>query len=192
MGELLDRLSQGRYELERTVSRDTPDQVSKVPINYTMYRSYGWDETNDSVNIYALDFPIDIDSNSVKMQFPSPTEFVATISNYKIQIRPLNKAVDGTNSSFKIAQKNKRRITFVLKKCSSGKWHNLLQNNAHEKFKKSPIVNEDDEETSVDSTDPQASLTKLMKKMYDEGDDDMKRTILKSWHEAQNKQQSPV
>ena len=24
----------------------------------------------------------------------------------------------------------------------------------------------------------------LMKKMYDEGDDEMKRTIAKSWHEA--------
>ncbi len=28
---------------------------------------------------------------------------------------------------------------------------------------------------------------KLMKKMYDEGDDDLKRTITKSWYEAQQK-----
>lgn len=35
--------------------------------------------------------------------------------------------------------------------------------------------------------DPQAGLMKLMKQMYDDGDDEMKRTIRKSWHEAQTK-----
>jgi len=33
---------------------------------------------------------------------------------------------------------------------------------------------------------------KMMKKMYDEGDDDMKRTISKSWYEAQNKKTDGV
>ena len=35
--------------------------------------------------------------------------------------------------------------------------------------------------------DPGAGLMNLMKKMYDDGDDDMKRTIAKSWQEAQDK-----
>ena len=35
--------------------------------------------------------------------------------------------------------------------------------------------------------DPSSSIMKLMKKMYDEGDDEMKRTLSKSWYEAQNK-----
>ena len=37
------------------------------------------------------------------------------------------------------------------------------------------------------SDDPSAALMNLMKKMYNEGDDNMKRTIAKSWYEAQNK-----
>ena len=28
---------------------------------------------------------------------------------------------------------------------------------------------------------------KMMKKMYDEGDDEMKRSIAKAWHESQEK-----
>jgi calcyclin binding protein len=36
-------------------------------------------------------------------------------------------------------------------------------------------------------SDPQAGLMNMMKQMYDEGDDEMKRTIRKSWYEAQNK-----
>lgn len=35
--------------------------------------------------------------------------------------------------------------------------------------------------------DPNESLMDLMKKMYDEGDDEMKRTITKSWTESRNK-----
>ena len=35
--------------------------------------------------------------------------------------------------------------------------------------------------------DPSAGLMKLMKQMYDEGDDEMKRNITKAWHESQEK-----
>ncbi len=35
--------------------------------------------------------------------------------------------------------------------------------------------------------DPSASLMKMMKQMYDEGDDEMKRTIKKAWCESQEK-----
>lgn len=38
-----------------------------------------------------------------------------------------------------------------------------------------------------DSADPQESLMNMMKQMYDEGDDEMKRTLRKAWHEAQSK-----
>ena len=35
--------------------------------------------------------------------------------------------------------------------------------------------------------DPGLGLMKLMKQMYDEGDDEMKRTIAKAWQESQEK-----
>ena len=35
--------------------------------------------------------------------------------------------------------------------------------------------------------DPSASIMELMKNMYQEGDDDMKRTIAKAWTESQEK-----
>lgn len=44
----------------------------------------------------------------------------------------------------------------------------------------------------TDKDDPGAGIMKLMKKMYDEGDDDMKRTITKTWYEAQQKRGSGV
>lgn len=38
-----------------------------------------------------------------------------------------------------------------------------------------------------DNKDPSAGLMDLMKQMYEDGDDDMKRTIAKAWTESQDK-----
>ena len=38
------------------------------------------------------------------------------------------------------------------------------------------------------SKDPSAGLMDMMKKMYDEGDDEMKRTINKAWSESRSKE----
>ena len=35
--------------------------------------------------------------------------------------------------------------------------------------------------------DPQANMMKMMQQMYEDGDDEMKRTIAKSMYESQNK-----
>ena len=42
----------------------------------------------------------------------------------------------------------------------------------------------------ADSSDPQASMMNMMKNMYDEGDDDMKRQIKKTWFESQQNKQN--
>lgn len=38
------------------------------------------------------------------------------------------------------------------------------------------------------SADPSANLMTMMKQMYEDGDDDMKRTIAKAWTESRDKQ----
>lgn len=39
------------------------------------------------------------------------------------------------------------------------------------------------------SSDPTAGIMNLMKQMYEEGDDEMKRTIAKAWTESREKNQ---
>jgi len=41
--------------------------------------------------------------------------------------------------------------------------------------------------TEEDKSDPSKSIMNMMKQMYQDGDDEMKRTIAKSWQEAQDK-----
>ena len=38
------------------------------------------------------------------------------------------------------------------------------------------------------AADPSANLMTMMKQMYEDGDDDMKRTIAKAWTESRDKQ----
>ncbi len=37
------------------------------------------------------------------------------------------------------------------------------------------------------SGDPGAGMMQMMQKMYEDGDDEMKKTIRKAWHESQEK-----
>ena len=70
-------------------------------------------------------------------------------------------------------------VVLMLKKYETEKWSHLKmsdkQSSSQPKIK--PPV--DDK-----NADPSASLMTMMKQMYDEGDDDMKRTIAKAWSES--------
>ncbi len=74
-------------------------------------------------------------------------------------------------------------VSVFLKKSSDGeKWGHLRaveKAAAKEKMKPPP--------KSDDSSDPGAGLMNLMKQMYDDGDDEMKRTIAKAWTESRDK-----
>ncbi|EGR34086.1 hypothetical protein IMG5_024570 [Ichthyophthirius multifiliis] len=72
----------------------------------------------------------------------------------------------------------RQSVRELLIKENSGNWAQLQYKEST--FKK-PKENE------LDSGDPQASLMKLMKEMYENGDDEMKKTIAKTWTEQQNK-----
>ncbi|KHJ92423.1 SGS domain protein [Oesophagostomum dentatum] len=74
-------------------------------------------------------------------------------------------------------------LVVMLKKKNEGKkWEQLTKLEYDEKQKRKPKF---DDKAMED--DPQASLMSMMKQMYEEGDDEMKRTIRKAWHEGQNR-----
>ncbi|CAK9870864.1 unnamed protein product [Sphagnum jensenii] len=66
-----------------------------------------------------------------------------------------------------------KRIIVTLKKADGGNWIDLHKK--EEKFK-APAMDKD--------KDPMSGIMDLMKNMYDEGDDEMKKTIAKAWSDA--------
>lgn len=76
-------------------------------------------------------------------------------------------------------------ISIYLKKAKEGdKWSYLTKTEKKLKDEKNKTFEQDKDEAS---NDPMGGLMSIMKKMYDSGDSEMKRTIAKAWTEGQEK-----
>jgi len=114
--------------------------------------------------------------------------------NYVFDINELADKITPEKSEFKVKSgKSKWIITWIqketfcicldmvvlmLKKYETKRWDYLKMSEKKIADKKiSPPAKDED---------PNASLMNLMKQMYDDGDDEMKRTIAKAWTESRN------
>ncbi|KAJ1365514.1 hypothetical protein KIN20_025871 [Parelaphostrongylus tenuis] len=99
--------------------------------------------------------------------------------NYVVTMKGLRDEIVPEQSQVK--QKVDMLLVMMKKKTEGKKWEQLTKLEYDEKQKRKPNFDK-----TMDD-DPQASLMNMMKQMYEEGDDEMKRTIRKAWHEGQNK-----
>lgn len=74
-------------------------------------------------------------------------------------------------------------VILVLAKKTHSDWAGLTQIEKQAKAKRTEKLA--DAEESV--ADPSTGLMKMMQRIYEEGDDEMKRTISKAWSESMNK-----
>ncbi|KAJ7554953.1 hypothetical protein O6H91_05G017400 [Diphasiastrum complanatum] len=146
-------------------------------VQYTSLSTFSWDQDNDKVKVY---FPLDgalqekVSFNFDRSSFVVKVHDVAG-KNYRCGIPKLNKAIDPDKSSVTVKPK---RIIVTLKKHDNGNWSDLHYK--EEKFK--PNLGKE--------KDPMSGIMDLMKNMYDEGDEDMKKTIAKAWSEARSGKKS--
>ncbi|XP_043911876.1 calcyclin-binding protein [Protopterus annectens] len=71
-------------------------------------------------------------------------------------------------------------LVMCRKKKSDQKWEYLTQVEKQSKDREKPKLDSD--------ADPSEGLMNVLKKIYEEGDDEMKRTITKAWVESREKQ----
>jgi len=151
----------------------------KTEIFYETIMSYSWEQTNDSAKIF-----VSLDSVGNLPPANTSVEFKANFVDIKVHglnnknyrfSTPLND-IKPSECSYKIRTD---RIILNLKKKESGNWEKLET----KKDKKKP---------DLDTKDPNAGLMELMKNMYEEGDDEMKRTIAKAWTESRDKKANPM
>ena len=74
-------------------------------------------------------------------------------------------------------------VVLFLKKVQEGAKWTFLRKSEMVKAEKPAFA----PEASEPGEDPSQGLMKMMKKMYEEGDDEMKRTIAKAWTEGNSK-----
>jgi len=100
--------------------------------------------------------------------------------DYELTVQGLLYAIDPADSLFKI---KKDTVLLMLKKQKeSQSWASVTEQEQKTKDKKAL-----DKPAKAGADDPNGGLMSLMKQMYDEGDDDMKRNIKKAWCESQDK-----
>ncbi|KMS95897.1 hypothetical protein BVRB_004070 [Beta vulgaris subsp. vulgaris] len=146
---------------------------STSALSYSTLSSFSWDQDNDKVKIYlSLEgvqeetIEKNIKSMSIELKFHDVKG-----KNYQFAIPKLNREI--VPEQCKLVVKP-TRVTIVLVKALKGNWIDL-----HYK--------EDKLKPSLDKEkDPMAGIMDLMKNMYEEGDEDMKRTIAKAWTDARS------
>ncbi|KAK9707036.1 hypothetical protein RND81_07G168800 [Saponaria officinalis] len=149
-------------------------KVASTPtVHYSTLPSFSWDQDADKVKIYL---PLEgvqqekIETNIKPMSVELKIHDVQG-KNYQFAVPKLNKEV--APEKCKILVKP-TRIVVTLVKASKGNWLDLH-------YKEDKLKPNLDKEK-----DPMAGIMDLMKNMYEEGDEEMKKTIAKAWTDARS------
>lgn len=165
-----------RAEVERVKSSSS--LVGTISVT-----DYAWDQNDEVVKFYIeLGKLNNVDTSQVSLKVNGDHKgFTCIFGKHRFTVAQLFAPVDEAKSSAKVLTKS-NRLLITLGKMGAQKWPSVTPPKASS-FSPRKSAEED-----ALADDPSGGLMKIMKKMYDEGDDDMKRTLTKTWYEAQNKQ----
>jgi len=187
--ELIELRNQEKRE-ENTATKTgdhTTANVAVKKIPEVQIKDYSYDQSDKFVKLYltGVNGADKLDKDNIKVTF---TDQSLSVRIENINNKNLNFAINKTchkispdKSYFKA--KSDYVLVCLAKHNPGSKWsHMTYAEKAAADAKKvedAPKVDDPD--------DPSAGLMKMMKKMYEEGDDEMKRTIAKAWTEGQEK-----
>jgi len=181
--ELLEELENQKT---KDTASDTVPQASSTKCYDVAYKSYSWDQSDKFVKFYLTNlknvqdlpqpdgFEKDFFPKSVKLR-------ICNLSgkNHVFEIKELAHEINVEKSYYKV--KSDMVVIFLAKANVGRNWSHVTAAEMAKAEKKNETPKMEDD------GDPSKGLMNMMKKMYDEGDDDMKRTIAKAWTESQNK-----
>ncbi|XP_043858786.1 calcyclin-binding protein [Dromiciops gliroides] len=170
-------------EKGETIDEKPAAVVAPISVGYTVkINNYGWDQSDKYVKIYiTLNGVQQVPTENVQVQFKERSFEVLVKNlngkNYSMTVNNLLKPISVEGSSRKIKTDT---VLVLCKKKQEQKWDYLTQVEKECKEK---------EKSSFDNdTDPSEGLMNVLKKIYEDGDDEMKRTINKAWVESREKQ----
>ena len=183
----VQRMIQGLIHDLKLQKETTPVQTASAPIKVT--KSYidaftcGFDQEGDNVLLFwELPEVGTVPKDHVNATFNADSVVITVEGlkgkNHRLSIGPLFQDIKPEECKYKVG---KNRITVTLTPVNRGThWQNLKR--AEDRFAKSL------KKDKVDTDDPGKGLMDLMRNMYENGDDEMKRTIAKAWTESREQQ----
>ncbi|XP_043253791.1 calcyclin-binding protein [Colletes gigas] len=177
----LTRLIEETKTTTATSTNATPsssdNKCYEVKIN-----NYCWDETNTTMKLYVtLENVQQLPKEAVTCNFSERSVnlnvFGLNNKNYNLTINNLCEEIDVNNSNVKV--KTDMVVVFLAKKVAKT-WSHVTEVEKRMMKAKTSTVPEI-------GTDPNASIMNIMRKIYNEGDDEMKKIIAKAWTESEEK-----
>lgn len=182
------KIRQLQSELNQLLEAQKPGPINtSTPKCYEVkLNNYSWDETKSAMKLYiSLQNVHEIPPENIICSFTEISVNLRVLNlenrNYHLPITNLCEEIDLTKSHRKIKT---NMVIIVLIKKIERIWSCVTRLEKKMKETKSSDMDMDKNQ------DPEASLMNLMKKMYQEGDDEMKKTIAKTWTEVQQKRES--
>lgn len=167
-----------------TASKSTASAQGAVASNICVTKifNYAWDQSDKFVKLYiTLNDVQKQEQDAVSTTFTQRSlDFQAMVENkvHSLKITSLASTIKPAESYHKVKQD---MVILFLRKDQPKKWACVTSLEEKAKDAKVPKPKEDEDQ------DPSKSIMTLMKQMYDEGDDEMKKTIAKAWTEARDK-----
>ncbi|XP_061587102.1 calcyclin-binding protein [Cololabis saira] len=174
-------LATKRQQQEQQARREADPAAASKAAYTVKITSYAWDQSEKFVKIYiALKNVHKIPSENVEVSFTERSFSVLVKDlegkNHQMTILNLLQPIDEKDSNTKIKTD---MVLVMCKKQTAKKWEFLTSVEKQSKEKDKPPAGE--------NADPSDGLMTMLKKIYEDGDDDMKRTINKAWSESQEK-----
>ena len=162
--------------------------TTKAPYDVQI-KQFSWDQSDKFVKIYltGLTGVNELPAENVVKTFCGNDNSVEIRvnglngKNHVFSVKETCESFDAEKSHLKV--KSDTVSVFLAKSAAGQKWSHLKAVDKAVSDKKAAAVKPD----LGKDADPSASLMTMMKQMYDDGDDDMKRTIAKAWTESRNK-----
>jgi len=158
---------------------------------YRDISNYAWDQSDKYMKIYVslsgIEGSAAITKDNITTEFTDKSfrlrlENVAD-KNYQCHVGFLWGKIIPADCYHKVKSDI---ILLMLKKAEEKKtWAFVTEREGKEDKKKKSKLNPDTKDTK--EKDPNESLMGMLQQMYNDGDDEMKRTIAKSWSESRNK-----
>ncbi|XP_043507680.1 calcyclin-binding protein [Frieseomelitta varia] len=151
--------------------------------------NYGWDQTTTTMKLYVtLKDVHQLPKEAVTCNFTEKSFDLHVLGlnnkNYSLTINNLCEDIDSDKSNVKIKVD---MVIISLAKKVPKYWSHVTSVEKRIKESKTSSVPDMSEDN-----DPGTSLMNLMKKMYQEGDDEIKKTIAKAWTETQEKKAAGI
>lgn len=186
--EITHKLEQQKAEnVEVDGCKESPSTKIAVPLaRYTVdVKEYAWDQSDKFMKIYVTIEGVEsVSEGNITCDFTNRSFklSVKDVKNkdYQVYVSSLFEDIDPKDSYYKVKTNT---VLIMLKKKQTGKtWAYVTEKESQSKAKETKKPKYDE------SKDPSDSLMDLMKQMYEDGDDEMKRTIQKAWVESREKQ----